>query len=74
MKYHHKLHHQRLAVLCRIQDKQPSQLQQLILLYYCSYAHYKLRKTKLFTKQISIIYYEQFKLVNNRIIKGFGMV
>ena len=68
MKYHHKLHHQRLAVLRRIQDIQPPQLQPLILLYYRSYALYKLQKTKPFTKKTSTIHYEQFKLVNNRII------
>ena len=68
MKYHHKLHHQRLAVLRRIQDIQPSQLQPLIQLYYHSSAHYKLRKTEPFMKQTSTVNYEQFKLVNNRII------
>ena len=42
MKYHHELHHQRLAVLRQTQGIQPPQLQPPILLYYRSYALYKL--------------------------------
>ena len=68
MKYHHELHHQRLAVLCQTQGIQPPQLQPPTLTFYHSYALYKPYKTKLITEKISTTLYKQFDIFNNRII------
>ena len=68
MKYHHALHHQRLAGLRLAQGFQPPQLQPPTLTSHRFYASYKPFKTKLITEKISTILYKQSDIFNNRII------